>query len=171
MQPISGRIPDDLYDWLAATHIDGAVSMSDKLRVAVTSLKQEYEYQSDLQALSQRLREQANLQKNDVSKIAHELGRDSEVLNIIYAHIPEIWALIASANISDLAQAQKLEQLSVRKVFTLAETLLRQATTAQAEAFDQTVIRKQTDRLIELVQVIAHHAQHQSTETSSSKED
>ena len=34
MMPVSGRIPEELYQWLSVTPLEGATTMSDKLRVA-----------------------------------------------------------------------------------------------------------------------------------------
>jgi len=39
MVPVSGRLPDDLYAWLAGLTLEGASTVSDKMRVAVASLK------------------------------------------------------------------------------------------------------------------------------------
>ena len=41
MEPLSARIPSDLYLWLAQLQVEGAATNSDKLRVLLGQLKRQ----------------------------------------------------------------------------------------------------------------------------------
>jgi hypothetical protein len=43
MQMLSGRVPDDLYQWFASVEVERAVTTSDKLRVLLGQLKRQYD--------------------------------------------------------------------------------------------------------------------------------
>src|SRR5215217_3446124 len=43
MEPLSARIPSDLYGWLAQLQVEGATTNSDKLRVLLGQLKRQHD--------------------------------------------------------------------------------------------------------------------------------
>ena len=43
MEPLSARIPSDLYLWLAQLQVEGATTNSDKLRVLLGQLKRQHD--------------------------------------------------------------------------------------------------------------------------------
>jgi len=43
MEPLSARIPSDLYLWLAQLHVEGATTNSDKLRILLSQLKRQHD--------------------------------------------------------------------------------------------------------------------------------
>ena len=64
MEPLSARIPSDLYLWLAQLQVEGATTNSDKLRVLLGQLKRQHDGAFDYVAahawtrdLTARLRE------------------------------------------------------------------------------------------------------------------
>lgn len=43
MEPLSARIPSDLYLWLAQLPVEGATTNSDKLRVLLSRIKRQHD--------------------------------------------------------------------------------------------------------------------------------
>jgi hypothetical protein len=154
MVPISGRIPEDLYQWLASVSLDGASTVSDKMRVAVATLKRLHDGDSDYLGALGMFRD---LNRNTRKSIAglESMHGHSEVLAILAEHAPALAAGLSSAQITDIDAAKQLEDLLVKRTLQLAETLLRQALTSEASAYDTQVIRKNSKRLIELANVIS----------------
>jgi cell division septum initiation protein DivIVA len=67
-----------------------------------------------------------------------------------------------SARPANAAEAAQLEDALVRRVFSMANTLLRQATTTQAAAFDPAVVGRHSAATLELAGLLnqkqgAHH--------------
>jgi hypothetical protein len=154
MVPISGRIPEDLYQWLATVSLDGASTVSDKMRVAVATLKRLHDGDSDYLGALGMYRDLNHNTRKSIAKLEATHGH-SEVLAILAEHAPAIAAGLSSAQISDVQTAMALEDQLVKRTLQLAETLLRQALTSEASAYDPQVIRKNSKRLIELAQVFS----------------
>ena len=62
--------------------------------------------------------------------------------------------LLISAQPADAAAAAQLENALLRRSFALTEALLRQATTAEAHAFDPQVVNKHLTTTLDLAQAI-----------------
>ena len=151
MHNTSIRLPQDLYDWLSAFPMDGATTISDKIRESVASLKRLHEggtyYVNALamhRDLSRLTRDQLAAQEAN--------GVHSEVMAIMLEHIPALGAALQASQAKDQDLAKELEAQLVRRVFQFAETLLRQSLTSDAAAFDPQVIQKNAGRLVELAQ-------------------
>lgn len=153
MMPLSGRIPDDLYQWLSTTSFDGAITMSDKLRVAVTTLKQLQEGDADYNGALSMHRDLCANTRVQLSQLEPKHGH-SEVLSTIIEHAPAISAALTSAQINGLADARRLEDQLTQRCLQLAESLLRQAITRQARAYDGEVVARHSAALIELATLI-----------------
>lgn len=154
MQPISGRIPDDLYDWLSSTSFSGATTMSDKLRVAISTLRRVHEGGESVFELAQLYREHGSAAKQALAQLEQNEGLHSEVLNVLHEHLPVMLAQIQATHVNNVDEAQALEQQAVKRTFTLSETLLRQAITKEAQAYDAQVVRNNMQNLLELVEAI-----------------
>jgi hypothetical protein len=154
MVPISGRIPDDLYQWLATVQLEGATTVSDKMRVAVATLKRLHDGDSDYMGALSMYRDLGRSTRERIAALEPEHGH-SEVLAAVAEHAPALAAGMISAQIHSLADAKALEDQLVRRSMQLAETLLRQALTSHASAYDDQVVRKNTARVVELAQVIS----------------
>jgi hypothetical protein len=159
MVPVSGRLPDDLYDWLAALSMDGATTVSDKMRVAVASLKRMQDGDGDYIGALSMYRDLGRGTREHIAALEQQTGQHSEVLAALMEHLPmeHLPALIAglhSAQPTSLAEAKRLEAQLVKRTLQLAETLLRQAVTSQAAAYDPKVIVQNAERLLELARLI-----------------
>ena len=62
--------------------------------------------------------------------------------------------MIVSHTPDNESQAAELEDMLVRRLFGLSASLLRQAATEKAQAYDPAVIRRHMDTTIELAQSI-----------------
>lgn len=157
MMPVSGRIPDDLYQWLCTTPLEGAATLSDKLRVAVASLKRSHDGDTDYSGALAMQRDLVGNTRRQLAEIESEHGH-SEVLSTIMEHAPAIAAALTSAQIKGLPDAIKLEEQLTQRSLQLAEGLLRQAITRQARAYDGQVVIKNMQSLIELAQIVHNHS-------------
>jgi hypothetical protein len=153
MIPISGRIPDDLYQWLCTTPLEGAATVSDKLRVAVTTLKRLHDGDTDYNGALAMHRDLVSNARRQLAELGPKHGH-SEVLSTILEHTPAIAAALTSAQIKRLPDAIKLEDQLTQRSLQLAEGLLRQAITRQARAFDGQVVAKNAQSLIELAHIV-----------------
>ena len=155
MVPISGRIADDLYDWLSTLQLEDATTLSDKLRVAVLNLKRMRDGDSDYIGALSMYRDLGRNTRDQISQLEQQTGTHSEVLGALTEHIPALVAMLHSCQVTSPETAKKLESDLVRRSLQLAEALLRQAVTGHAAAYDESVIADHSKRLLELAQIIS----------------
>lgn len=153
MISVSGRISEDLYHWLSTSSFEGATTLSDKLRVGLATLKRQQEGDANYDGA---LDMQRALSKNLCKQLAKiETGHGhSEVLATLLEHAPALMAAIASTKIKDMAEARRLEDLLVQRSMQLVESLMRQAITRQARAYDPQVIHRHISPTLELMSII-----------------
>lgn len=154
MEPLSARIPSDLYLWLAQLHVEGATTNSDKLRILLSQLKRQHDGALDYVAAHGWARDMTGRLREALVRTEGRTGRHSEVLNVLLEHLTTTLALAVSSAPTDEVEAAKLEDALVRRSFALCEALLRQATTASAAAYDPAVVRRHTAATIELAATI-----------------
>ena len=150
MEPLSARIPSDLYLWLAQLQVEGATTNSDKLRVLLGQLKRQYDGAFDYVAAHAWARDMSGRLREALVRTEAASGRHSEVLNAVLDHATASLALVVSQAPADADDAARLEDVLVRRAFALCEALLRQATTRSAAAYDPGVIRRHCAATIEL---------------------
>jgi len=131
MEPLSARIPSDLYLWLAELKVDGATTNSDKLRVLLQQLKRQHDGSFDFVAAHAWAREMTHPLREALVRIEGTEGRHSEVLAQLLDHITSLMALVLSAAPANAVAGEKLEDALVRRTALMAETLLRQRVGAQ----------------------------------------
>lgn len=154
MVPISGRLPDDLYEWLSTFLVDGATTLSDKMRVAVANLKRMHDGDSDyIDALSM-YRDLGRGTRENIATLERDTGEHSEVLAAFLEHLPALMAALNAAQPATAEAARQLEETLVRRTMQLTETLLRQAVTSGAAAYDGQVIARNSGRLLELARLV-----------------
>ena len=156
MEPLSARIPSDLYLWLAQLQVEGATTNSDKLRVLLGQLKRQHDGALDYVAAHAWARDMTGRLRESLVRTEGRTGRHSEVLNVLLDHLTTSLAMVVSHAPTDEADSVKLEDALVRRAFALSEALLRQALTASAAAYDPTVVRRHMNATIELAATIQH---------------
>lgn len=154
MEPLSARIPSDLYLWLAQLQVEGATTNSDKLRVLLSQLKRQHDGAFDYVAAHGWARELTHRLREALVRIEGQEGRHSEVLGQLVEQITTLMALVISAAPADGAEATRLEDALVRRAALLGESLLRQATTGSAHAFDPEVVRRHLGPTVELASAL-----------------
>jgi hypothetical protein len=150
MEPLSARIPSDLYLWLAQLRVEGATTNSDKLRVLLGQLKRQHDGAFDYVAAHAWVRDITHRLRDALVRTEAQSGRHSELLNLLLDHLTALLALVLSSAPADEAQAAQLEDALVRRAFGLSEALLRQAATVSAAAYDPAVVRRHMAATIEL---------------------
>ncbi len=150
MEPLSARIPSELYLWLAQLQVEGATTNSDKLRVLLGQLKRQHDGALDFVAAHGWSRDLIGRLREALVRVEGISSRHSEVLNTILDHLASTLALAISRTPADAAQAAQLEDALVRRAFALAEALLRQGLTDAAAAFDPTVVKRHMPATIQL---------------------
>lgn len=163
MMPVSGRIPDDLYHWLSTVSFEGATTMSDKLRVGLAMLKRQLEGDADYRSALEMQRNLSGNLRKQISTLEPEHGH-SEVLAVVLEHAPVLMAAIASAPINDIAEVRRLEDLLVQRSMLLVESLMRQAITRQARAYEPQVVMRHIASILELTTIINQQATHTKVE-------
>lgn len=154
MEPLSARIPSDLYLWLAQLQVEGATTNSDKLRVLLSQLKRQHDGAFDYVAAHAWARDMTHRLREALVRTEGRAGRHSEVLNVLLDQVTTSLALVVSSAPADAAAAAELEDALVRRAFALSEALLRQATTTAASAYDPAVVRRHMAATVELAATI-----------------
>jgi hypothetical protein len=150
MEPLSARIPSDLYLWLAQLQVEGATTNSDKLRVLLGQLKRQHDGAFDYVAAHGWARELTHRLRESLVRIEGQEGRHSEVLGQLVEQVTTLMALVISSAPTTAEEASKLEDALVRRAALLGESLLRQAATGKAHAFDPGVVKRHLGTSIEL---------------------
>jgi hypothetical protein len=155
MEPLSARIPGDLYLWLAQLQVEGATTNSDKLRVLLGQLKRQHEGAYDYVAAHAWVRELTGRLRESLVRIEGHSGQHSAVLAAVLEHTTTALALLISQQPASAAEAARLEDSLVKRSFALFEALLRQATTSDAAAHDPAVVRRHLGAALELLPRVA----------------
>lgn len=150
MEPLSARIPGDLYLWLAQLQIDGATTNSDKLRVLLGQLKRQHDGALDYVAAHAWTRDLLSRLRESLVRAEGMTGKHSEVVSLLLDHLTSAMALVISQVPITETDATKFEDALVRRVFAMCETLLRQGATPSAAAFDPSVVRRLMGPTLEL---------------------
>ena len=154
MEPLSARIPSDLYLWLAQLQVEGATTNSDKLRVLLGQLKRQHDGSLDFAAAHAWARDLTGGLRDALARIEGQGGGHSEVMNLLLDHLTGSLALVMGTPPGTPEEAGRLEDALVRRAFSLTEGLLRQGTTAQARAHDPQVVQRHLPTTLELAQSI-----------------
>ena len=155
MEPLSARIPSDLYLWLAQLQVQGATTNSDKLRVLLSQLKRQHDGAFDYVAAHAWAREMTHRLREALVRIEGQEGRHSEVLGQLVEQVTTLMALVISAAPVNAEEGVRLEDALVRRAALLGESLLRQATTGTAHAFDPEVVRRHLGPTVELASTLS----------------
>ena len=150
MEPLSARIPSELYLWLAQLQVEGATTNSDKLRVLLGQLKRQHDGALDYVAAHAWSRDLTGRAREALVRTEGRTGRHSEVVSLLLDHLSSTLALVVSQAPADDASALQFEEGLVRRACALCETLLRQGLTPQAAAYDPAVVRRHLAPTIEL---------------------
>lgn len=152
MEPLSARIPSDLYLWLAQLQVEGAATNSDKLRVLLGQLKRQHDGAFDYVAAHAWTRDLTARLRESLVRVESESGQHSEVVSLLLDHVVAALALAISQAPATADDARKFEEALVRRASALTETLLRQGTPATAAAYDPQVVRRHLGPTLELAQ-------------------
>jgi hypothetical protein len=155
MIPVSGRLPEYLYQWLSGLPLEGATTFSDKMREAIATLKRLHDGAADYVGALAMHRDLAHTVRGQLAAIERDSGVHSEVLASMLEHAPAFGAALQSARLTTLDDARALEAQLARRALQLAETLLRQMLTTEAAAYDPLVVRHNASRIVELAQRVS----------------
>lgn len=154
METISGRVPDDLYRWFAALDVEGAVTNSDKLRELLSRMKRQHEGSLDYVSAQTWFADVIAPLKRGLTALERDEGIRSEVLSTLAEHLASLTSTLVSAHPRTRDEAAALEEQLVKRVFAMAEALLRQGVTPRAPAYDPKVVRKYCAQTIELAKLV-----------------
>lgn len=150
MEPLSVRVPSDLYLWLAQLQVEGATTNSDKLRVLLGQLKRQHDGALDYVAAHNWARDLTARLRQALLRCEGQSAKHSEVVSLLLDHLVAALALVIGQVPSDENGAANFEDLLVRRAFAMTETLLRQATPPSAAAYDPAVVRRHVGPTMEL---------------------
>lgn len=155
LQTVSGRIPDDLYQWFASLQIEGAVTSSDKLRELLAHMKRQHDGSLDLVSAQAWFRDVVTPLRTALTTLERDEGVHSEVVMQIVEHVTAAAAALVSAQPATNADVIALEDMLVRRAFGMTEALLRQAVTAKAAAYEPGVVRRHAKQTIEIARLLS----------------
>lgn len=155
MEPLSARIPSDVYLWLAQLQVEGAATNSDKLRVLLGQLKRQHDGAFDYVTAHAWARDLLGRLRDALVRTEGATGCHSDVMSAVLDHLSTVLALAVSHEPKDADEAALLEDALVRRSFALCESLLRQATTPAAAAFDPGVVRRHLAGTLEISRTLA----------------
>jgi hypothetical protein len=155
METVSGRIPDDLYQWFASLRVEGAITSSDKLRELLAQMKRQHDGSLDLVSAQSWFRDVLTPFRTELGALERDEGLQSEVVNVIVEHVAALVAVLLSAHPIDKKEAVTVEDILVRRVFGLTESMLRQAVTPRAAGFDPGVVRRYSKQAVELAKLVS----------------
>lgn len=155
MEPLSARIPSDLYLWLAQLKVEGATTNSDKLRVLLGQLKRQHDGAFDYVTAHAWARDLLGRLRDALVRTEGENGRHSDVMSAVLDHLTTALALAVSQAPTNADEAARLEDALVRRSFALCESLLRHATTPAAAAYDPGVVRRHLAGTLEISRTLA----------------
>ncbi|WP_431263328.1 PspA/IM30 family protein [Roseateles chitinivorans] len=142
MEPLSARVPSDLYFWLSQLQVEGAATNSDKLRVLLGQLKRQHDGAFDYVTAHAWTRDLTSRLRESLVRVENDSGQHSEVVSLLLDHFVGALALAISQAPADADEARKFEEALVRRATALSETLLRQGTPLTASAYDPQVVRR-----------------------------
>lgn len=150
MEPLSARVPSDLYFWLSQLQVEGAATNSDKLRVLLGQLKRQHDGAFDYVTAHAWTRDLTARLRESLVRVENDSGQHSEVVSLLLDHFVGALALAISQAPADADEARKFEEALVRRAAALSETLLRQGTPLTASAYDPQVVRRHLGSTLEL---------------------
>ena len=96
MEPLSARIPSELYLWLAQLQVEGATTNSDELRILLGQLKRQHDGALDDVAAHARARDLTGRVREALARNEGRTGRHSEVVSLLLDHLTSALALVVS---------------------------------------------------------------------------
>ncbi len=154
MEPLSARLPSELYAWLASLKVEGATTMSDKLRILLQQVQRQRAGATDFVSAYGMLRDSLASLDGTLLRLDGQGQGRSEVLHALMEHALALMAVLQSTQPQDRHDAQALEEQLVRRSCAALEQLLRQALTPSANAFDPHVVRQHLHKVLELAHLI-----------------
>lgn len=158
---ISGRISERDFEFLIGFHLDGKVTVSEKLRYVASFFRRYHESFSDYsEALTEthRLLEPSRLA---MKSFEHDQGIRSQLLEQVFQTIPGIMAelstsrekLVATSGANQRKAAMKLEENVLQNVLQLLESVLRLALTSKSPCYNPSLLQGRLDTITELVEL------------------
>jgi hypothetical protein len=143
MEPLSARIPSDLYGWLAQLQVEGATTNSDKLRVLLGQLKRQHDGAFDYVAAHAWARDMTARLREALVRTEGRTGRHSEVLNVLLDHLTTSLAMV----VSDAPTDEASDSANARRT---------SASSSLAAAYDPGVVRRHMAATVELAATISN---------------
>lgn len=157
--PISVRIPADEADFLASLNLEGALSLSEKLRAVIAEARSRrdgaHNYLNALKSSQESLAPTLRTIRN--SENAHDLH--SELVGRLAEWLPDCFALMVSAAGDDETlspeQLTDIERRLADRSLTLMQSILQIALTPKAPCYDPDVFADRIDAVLGLAELVA----------------
>lgn len=153
--PMSFRMSEEDSVFLAGLQIPGASTPSEKLRALLGEARERHEGVDSAEKAIEAM--QRFLAPSQQRFRAHNLAtrRDSELLALLFAWLPEAAGRLVSAEDASAARYDELESQAADKAFSLIESILRLGLTSHCRCYDPQAISRRLGNVVELVDLIA----------------
>ena len=154
MEPVSARLPGDIYLWLAGLEIEGAPTNSDKVRVLLSQLKRQYDGAFDYAAAHAWVRDLMGGLRDGLVAAERESGRHSDLLAASLEQLTSTLALVVSSRPPQARAARPQGDARGGRRVALGGGRRRPGATSEASAFDPGVVRRHWKSTLELAQLL-----------------
>lgn len=155
--PLSLRISHDDAEFIANLQINDALTPSDKIRAIIKEAKSRREHAKDYAHCRHDTNEWLAPLKLEMIKFEGEQHQYSELINQFNDWLADAFAYVTCFKVEPKqreADLRQLEQGIAKRVFRLFEIVARMVVTLKAPCYDQNVLLKQIEPLIELSKII-----------------
>lgn len=163
--PLSVRIAHEDAEFIASLEIEGAKTPSDKVRAIITNARLRQQ-QGDSYALSlSSNQEMLAAAQQRCKELEHRYQMHSELPSRLFDWLPETFAFLATTlqTTTDKNGDEVLRQLEtglMRRTATLMQSVLQLAITQRCPCYDEELMEKQLQQVLEIARVIMNNKSH-----------
>ncbi|MFC6655727.1 hypothetical protein ACFQEX_09480 [Roseibium salinum] len=154
--PISVRLSDDDFEFLASYEVQGARTPSDKMREILRIAREREEGTQDVAACEDMLRSMTRPAERGLRQLQRETGMRSDFVIKLYERLPEMVAeLVAAAPGPDMGQEElKQFEASLSAEVALIEEIFDLGLTSQSRTYDPELMDRGLEPILEIARLL-----------------
>jgi hypothetical protein len=165
--PISVRLSDDDFEFLAGYEVQGARTPSDKMREILRLAREREEGTQDVAACEDMLRSMTRPAERALRQLQRETGMRSDLVIKLYERLPEMMAeLVAAAPAPKSEQGhgkasgkgpeelKQFEEILSAQLFALVEEVFDLGLTTQSRTYDPELMDRRLEPILEIARLL-----------------